>query len=841
MTTRRAFLTAGTAAVGALATSRIALSAPPRHLVEGGRDYSRVTGLEREKKPSACWQCVSRCPNIGYVEDGRLVKIEGQPNSIRTMGKVCAKGQAGVNQTNDPDRILYPLKRAAGRGEGKWKRISWDEALTEITGRLMKLREAGEPEKFMFHYGRMKASSSKIVKQFLAAYGTGTIGNHTTICEGGKWTAQELTWGKHYDNWDFDNTRFVLNFGSNLFEAHTNHVSTAQRLVSAINERNVRVVTFDVRLSNTVSKSAEWVPVFPGTDLAVVLAMCNVIMQEDLYRPFGEEFLKFCRATENVNASLEEKVTALKTHLAQYTPQWAEKISGVPAWKIASIARDFAKNHPAVVISYRGAVAHYNGNDTERAIQMLAAITGNIDVPGGRCHAVGPKWRYPHGAEHVPKARKLDILDGFKGVVPFPNHHISHQVFDVIADGSQGRPDIYMWYCYQPVYSNPQTGKNIEVLKDESLIPFTVAVSPFYDESSALADIILPDAPYTERWDWEDMVSPSQVPEYYIRQPMVPPPAEVRDFKDVCIEMAERMGFPLGYKSAEEFVRQSCEMTPAVKKMGGLDFMKQRGVFVDPELKPVFYQFKKTVGPEKLAGETVLFDEATGVYWDWKKAGAKSREEAAAKGYTHTKKAYTGYLGQKIGDTVYAAFKPDKVNKTGYLEIYSGLMAEKGLNPMPTWQPVPEHTGLAEDELVLTTYKVNVQSHSRTQNCKWLTEIFHENPAWINPATAQKLGIAEGDTIRVASNLGEMKTQARITPAVVPGVIAISNHCGHWEYGRIASGNKTPFSREDPELKLKWWKGTGAHPNWIIPSSPDPVNGQQRWMDTVVKVERLQA
>jgi anaerobic selenocysteine-containing dehydrogenase len=120
------------------------------------------------------------------------------------------------------------MKRAGKRGSGKWKRISWDEALGEVAGRLKKLRDDGHPEKFMFHYGRMKGSSSKIVKSvFLANYGTKTVGNHTSICEGGKWTAQELTWGKHYDNWDFDNTNFVINFGSGVLECHTNHIPTS--------------------------------------------------------------------------------------------------------------------------------------------------------------------------------------------------------------------------------------------------------------------------------------------------------------------------------------------------------------------------------------------------------------------------------------------------------------------------------------------------------------------------------------------------------------------------------------------------------------------------------------
>jgi len=252
-------------------------------LEKGGKDFSPKTGTERKMIPSSCWSCVTRDPMIGFVEDGRLVKLEGQPNSIRGQGKICAKGAAGINQLYDPDRILYPMKRVGKRGEGKWKRISWDDALNELTPRLKKLRDEGHPEKFMFHYGRMKASSSKIVKGFLGAYGTKTVAGHTSICEGGKFTAQELVWGKHYGNWDFDNTKYVLNFGSSVFEAHTNHIPTSQRLVSAMADRGVKMVTFDVRLSNTAARSTEWVPIKPGQDGAVVLAMCREIIYAGLY------------------------------------------------------------------------------------------------------------------------------------------------------------------------------------------------------------------------------------------------------------------------------------------------------------------------------------------------------------------------------------------------------------------------------------------------------------------------------------------------------------------------------------------------------------------------------
>ncbi len=824
-------------------TDEFAFKAPTT-FTQGGKDYSYLRGKEKKAIPSACWQCVSRCPIIGYLEDGRLTKIEGQPKSIRSLGKVCAKSQAGINQLYDPDRILYPMRRVGKRGEGKWKRISWDEALNELAGRMRNLRDVGEAEKFMFHYGRMKGGTSKLVSDFLAAYGTATIGNHTSLCEGGKWTAQELTWGSHYDNWDFDNTQYVLNFGSNVFESHTNHISTAQRLIRAMVERGVRLVTFDVRLSNTAAKSTEWVPVKPGTDQAVVLAMCHTIMHEGLYEA-GLPFLEFCKVTEDYNASLDDKIDALKNFVENYTPAWAEKISGVPAERIASIAREFATKGPACVISYRGAVAHYNGNETERAIQMLAAITGNIDNPGGRCKAVGANWNYPKpkplkGKNRV-KPRKLDLMDGFKGQVAFPTHHVSNQVFKRIKDGSAGRPEIYLWYCYAPVYANGDCHFNTEVLKDESLLPFTVSVNPFYDESAALADLILPDTTYLERWDCEDMVSPSQVPEYYIRQPLVEPMGEARNFPDVCIDLAQRLKIKLGVKSMQDFVKKTCKKTKIVKKKAkGLRGMQKRGVFHDKREKPHFYSYRQGVSDKALNKPEVIFDSDTGVYWNWKKAGMESQAAAMTWGYSRAPKSYKGYVGQLIGERVYVGFPPDKVNKSGLFEIYSGLMEERGLSPLPQFIAIPEHQTMQDDELILTTYKVNVQTHSRTMNCRWLSEIYHDNPAWINPLTAKARGIGDGDSIKVTSAIGEIETRAKVTPAVVPGVIAISHHCGHWEYGRFASGKLSPQAAEDiPNRDRRWWSSNGVHPNWLIPNSPDPINGQQRWMDTVVRVTKL--
>lgn len=805
-------------------------------LLDGGKDFSPATGKERKRVASACWQCVSRDGIIGYVEDGRLTHIEGNPELPRTNGKLCSRGQGGVGQVYNPDRIMFPMKRVGKRGEGKWKRVSWDDALGELTGKLKDLRDKGKPEKFMFHYGRMKGSSSTILKKFfLPAYGTGTVDGHTAICESSKWTAQELVWGKHYDINDVARTNYILNFGCNFFETHTSHIPLSQRAIAAKVERGVKIVTFDVRFSNTASKSDEWHPIKPGTDSAVILAMCNVVMSNDLH---DSEFI-----SKWTNVSVKE----LKGHLKDMTPAWAEKISGVPAADIERIAREFAAAKPGTLVSYRGAVTHYNGVETERACKMLDAICGHIDVPGGTCPAVGGKWENSYKPPKA-KTKKLKHVFAPEGAYAYATHHSCHQVLGCIADiPSAERPEIYMVFCYNPVYVNGDCQKNIDVLKDESIIPYVVVIDVAYSETADLADLILPDATYLERWDWDDMVSYDMIPEFYIRQPVVEPLGEARNFIDVACDIGKRLGGDvadaMSLGSAEEFVRDACEHTPGVKDAGGFAYMKEHGAWYDKAAKPQYQ--KHTKKKDKAEVEANLASgkwkkNKSGTVYDPKKTG---NGNYGADGGSW--KDYKAYICQETDGDYYVGFKPDKVAKSGLLELKSHFIKGAGFSAIPAYVPIPEHEKLGEDDLILTTYKVNVQTHSRTQGCKYLSEIYHENPALINPATAGRFNIKDGDSIKVKSSIGEITTKAHVIEGIIPGVIAISYHCGHWQWGRFATANQVsnPLADDksnalDSEINRIWWKDKGVHPNWIIPNSGDPIGGGQRWMDTVVTVSK---
>ena len=330
--------------------------------------YVGLSGVRRKAVATTCMQCIAACGIVGYNEDGRIAKIEGNPYCPNNRGMVCAKSQAGPNQVYDPDRILYPLLRVGKRREGKWKRISMREALDlvafggTIAGRkvdgLKAIYESGKPEEFMFHYGRSRIKGAQNHFQ-KAAYGSGTQGNHTSICETAKWLGNEITMGKHYDVNDAAHSRYVLIFGANVLEAHTAHSYFSQRLIEA-KMAGAKIVTFDVRLSNTAARSDEWIPIVPGTDLAVILAMTNIVLNE---QPNGKPLYDDAFMNKWTNVTLEE----LRRHYKRYTPEWAERESGVPAATVRRIALEYGSAKPATIVTYRGFVGHYNGAQAEWA------------------------------------------------------------------------------------------------------------------------------------------------------------------------------------------------------------------------------------------------------------------------------------------------------------------------------------------------------------------------------------------------------------------------------------------------------------------------------------------
>ncbi|MFZ5508523.1 MAG: molybdopterin-dependent oxidoreductase [Pseudomonadota bacterium] len=814
--TRRTFMkvSAGTAAAAA-AAPRL-LRAMENEL--GGKDFNPNTLAERKAIPINCHVCNIQDGAIAFVENGRVVKLEGNPEHVSTRGRLCAKGNSGMWYSYDPDRILYPLKRVGARGEGKWKRITWDEALNEVAAKIQEVLDKGEPNEICLKWGRNRTGGT--LQRFMATLGSATVLNHTSVCESSKKVGMEPTWGPDIETPDFANTKYVLNFGSNILEAAYFHNPLSQRITEGRVDNNMKIVTFDVRLSNTAGFSDEWIPVFPGTDGAVALAMGHVILRDNL------------QDSDFINTWTNVTVDELKAHYQQYAPEWAEKISGVPAATIERIAREFALTRPATLFTYRGPAKHLYGSYNEKACMMLPIMTGNVETRGGYCLPRGMGW--PQPSPEPPKAKKDSYLS-HPPDYPLASHKVSHLVPFWIADGKQ-KIKIYFTYQDNPVYTNPGAqavwGK---IMRDEKLIPFFVSMSSHMGEETALADIILPDCPYLERWEPESMPN-SLWPWLGIRQPVHDYLGESRENRIILRDIIHRVD-PDGkrgmkqywnFKDAEDYMKQHFNNIPGLKEAGGLEFLKKHGVWpiygkLDPktgkivdktgrEIKAEYGLHKKELSEGEMAGAVV---EKNGVIV----------KNGKAIGIRRNGKNYVGFpTGNRL------------------INVRVDEWAKYGFNPMPTFKRIPWHETMKEDELILTTFKINVHKQSRTAAVKWLAEIMHSNPVWINTQTAKKIGVKTGDLVRVESKVGYLITKAYVTEGIQPRVVAIPTAFGHWEYGRLATlrlKEKPAYGgQEDPDLNNVWWHDRGVHPNAIIPVVADPIGGSQGWYDTVVKVTK---
>ena len=385
--TRRNFMKTSAVTTGAIVVAPTMLHAMEKEF--GGKDFNPETLKERKAIATNCHVCNIQDGAVAFVENGRIVKLEGNPNHVSTRGRLCAKGNAGMWYSYDPDRILYPLKRVGKRGEGKWKRITWDEALGEVTSRIDDVLKNGDPNEIMMKYGRNRTGG--VLHRFMDTLGSATVLNHTSVCESSKKVGMEPTWGPDIETPDFANSKYILNFGSNVLEAAYFHNPYSQRITEGRVDSNAKIVTFDVRLSNTAGFSDEWIPVFPGTDGAIALALGHVILREDMQ---DSEFI-----TDWSNVS----VTELKEHYKQFTPKWASELSGVPAETIERIAREFALAKPATTYTYRGPAKHLYGAYNEKACMMLSIMTGNVEKRGGYCLPRGMGYDQPQPVPPKPK------------------------------------------------------------------------------------------------------------------------------------------------------------------------------------------------------------------------------------------------------------------------------------------------------------------------------------------------------------------------------------------------------------------------------------------------------
>ncbi|MCH2182392.1 MAG: molybdopterin-dependent oxidoreductase [Mariniblastus sp.] len=844
---------------------------------------------DTEQVPGMCQLCSTVCGIVGHVKQGRLIKIEGNPKDPNSRGKLCARGQAGLNHLYHPERLLYPLKRVGQRGEGKWKRITWDQALDEIAARMKAIRESGHPENFAFHQGRQRSKDA--LKRFLNAFGTSTQLSHRALCSGNRRAANlAYLWESDWDLNDVEHSKYILNFGSNAFEAHQGHVPFANRIQNGRFRNGAKMVTFDVRLSNTAGNSDEWFAPFPGTDGAIALAMSHAILAAGKH---DADFLD-----QWTTSSVDE----LKQHLANSTPEWAEQVSGVPAADIRRIALEFAAAAPAATtMCNRGSSAHLNGFYNDRAIQLLNAVVGSVGKKGGWCWSpwggLDPNVKTP---AMPPGAKTWSVLED-PPEYPLANVWRRMRVGEVVyLYLLQGRAQLeaYMTYNLDSPLTWPEESVTKEVLCNEELIKFHVCINPFYNETAHYADIVLPWTTYLERWDLDARGSYNLRPYVGLRTPMVEPLGESRDVRDFFPELARRIGGGMEdwyQEDVREYMEKWAANVPENPETGkqGLDRLLDEGAWEDTSREPFYEPFLADLSGEELRDTET--DAETGII----------TRDGVGIGILMDGKPVRGFKTPSRKFEIRSLF----ISQTGLNQDTTELIKRSSLSKtrprpeehhghdypideMPIWfQPI-EHEEIEDDHLIMTSFKWNVHNHGRTMNLKWLAEIVHSNPAWLNPQTAERFGVGDGDWVELTAYFSRMlestsphlksdhyeqDAQGRLIagrlrvpivtmPGIHPRAIAMSNSCGHWQYTSVAQGKKKAepaASRlvgsdgqtyRDPDWEDNmWWEdrsegdpqrwepntGNGWNQNQILPIAPDPVTGQQAFHSTVVAIRKI--
>ncbi len=535
-----------------MAAGRHALSKPHIHRQKA---VSRTSLKSLTAIPTTCKQCPAGCGVIAYLNGSRLVQILGNPAHPQNRGGICAKGVAGINLVNDPERLLYPMKRVGPRGEGAWTRITWDEAYQVLSQRIQSLIRDQRTDEWITDAGEW----DPLLERFFDAYGLNIRINRHLLRNSNSAAAYDSMVQAPRVLEDVGNSRLILNFGANPFANHDRLLPMARQLIDARIDRGAKLVTFDVRMSETAAQSDEWYPLKPGTDAVVALAMAHSIVQKNLV---DGDFIR-----NRTNTSLSR----LKAHLKLYTPALAERESGIKATTIEKLARDFASQQPSVAIIGGGVSDHKNGTQSVRCISLLNWIIGNLGKEGGII--VPPLFEGP------PQDLQSPLNTRGKA---HSRKRVLSQAFE-----DDGKVDTYFSVLANPAYEEPDCASVSRHFQDEKRVPFLVVMDTHLTETGLLADLVLPAATFLEGWGLE--ISPTLDGRIHLnlRQPVISlmssaqalrlptfeegklledlfrPRGEAKEIGNFCIELSRRLGKGTGdelpYQNTKEFVLKSLE------------------------------------------------------------------------------------------------------------------------------------------------------------------------------------------------------------------------------------------------------------------------------------------
>ncbi len=652
------------------------------------------------KVKTICFECHSRCGVFIYVKDGRIVKIEGDKEHPISNGFVCPKGRAVKEIVYHPNRILYPLKRVGNKGEKKWERVTWNEALSTIANKLAEVKRDYGPEAIVMGQGTSRGLNPYL-NYFLRCLGSPNKMSPLHLSGGPIAMGTALTCGYSLlESQDYGNTRCIILWGHNPPQSWPGHTPPLRKALA----KGAKLIVIDPRRSDMASKADTWLQIRPGTDCALALAMLNVIIEGELY---DKEFV------EKWSYGFDK----LREHLKAYSPEKMAEVTWIPAELIRKTTRLYAQESPSCIcFGTAGLCQHFNAIQTNRAIAMMIALTGNLEVPGGNVH-----YRSPLG-------RRSQIAMELDSVIGFPPQQAKKRLgadrFRIVAlNGLMFAHPRLVWEAI--LNSRPYPVKAILLFANNALmaygnssftkealmkLDFLVCADYFMNPTAELADFVLPAAHWTERDDIEDMAMKGYA---FAQQKAIEPLGECWDEKEILVELAKKLGLADYWKSVREALDYRLGLC-------GIDFeqLKREGR-IQTELK--YGGYEKSGGFRTISGKFELYSE------NLRKLGLDPIP-------------------------VYQEPAESPINTPNLTKVYP---------------------------LILTTGARHIAYyHSALRNIPSLRKLNPEPTIDINPATAGDLGIQDGDWVIIETERGSITCKAKFFDGIHPKVVHVYH--GWW-------------------------------------------------------------
>lgn len=690
------------------------------------------------------FDCGGKCDIRAHVSQGMVTRITTRPDNEldpeMPIMRACVRGRGYRKFVYHPDRLKYPMKRVGRRGEGKFERISWDEATTLIADNLKRITEQYGPAARFAHTNTAVSggafSGDKMLRRLFNLTG-GYLEHYHSVSMGNTAAATPYTYGTHASGSSLDtlaDTKLVILWGHNPNETvfgHTNHYYQQMKA------NGTRFVVVDPRYSDTAASLAdEWIPLLPTTDNAMMDAMMHVIISENLHDTafIARYTLGFDEASmpEGVppNESLMAYLFGLKDGIEK-TPEWAEKITRVPAQTIRHLAREYATTKPAALIQGWGPQRHNCGERTARGSTLLATLTGNVGVHGGWAAGYGGIGNRKFMADATsldnPVQAKISIMNWVQAA-----EDASQITPEMGLKGAeQLESNIRALFSLGSNYlanQNPDLHQAVRVLEDESKIEFIVVSDLYLTPSARYADLLLPETSFMERWNIGETWGTGNY--IILSEKLVAPDFERRSDYEWLREVAEKLGVERQFsegRTEQEWIAHIVETTRQA---------------MPEENFPTFEQL------------------------------------CVQRRHLFKSEPYVAFA-ENIADPEAHPFP----TPSGKIEIFSQRLYEMQHPEIPALSHyVPAHEG-PEDALrthyplQLITWKGKNRANSTQYPNPWMQEV-QEQVLWINPQDAATRGIQPGDQVRIANDRGVVVIPAHLTMRIMPGVVAMQ--AGAW-------------------------------------------------------------